>query len=200
MRMYWFAVHSNIKPLIEKGFAGMGWSYTGDLSDLVDKDWDLVKEEIKSRIWHAYKDDKPFGGATFEEFSKKAENKFKGNLKSFEYLLKSDKRIKRGDIIVLRSGKSIYAVGIATSEYMYNCDLINEDAPHGVKVLWLIYNDDFSPIESYSMQEQAPIRFVQKDKQKFLNLLMEFFKVSSDKELEQKIQEVLNAQKFRGDS
>jgi len=212
-KFLWFGMNpdSNIKDILDiflrEGFAGWGWVYTGDLSDLIDKDWTEVKKELKKRLWESYKTNPNFTkvfGTSFEEFDKIAEKNFNdsgGNLKSFEYLLHKEKRVKPGDIIAIRSGNHLYAIGVALSGYVYNEKLREDDLSHGVRVKWLIFNKDLSPISKVSTQSLAPIRYIGKDKPLVIDLLKKYFNVRTDEELEVKLQEilreVLNAQKFR---
>ena len=212
-KFVWFGIHSELSELealqafLKEGFVGWGWVGTGDLRHLIDRDWTEVKKEIKKRIWEYYKQIPWFSkefGETFEEFDKSADKSFSdsgGNFKSFEYLLHKEKRIKPGDIVAIRRGNRIYAIGLAISDYEYNEKLRDLDLSHGVRVKWLVFNKDLSPIGTASTNKLPPIRYIQKDKPLIVDILKKHFNVSTDKELDIMLQEilkeVLSARKFR---
>ncbi len=212
-KFVWFGISPELdvkevlQVLLKEGFVGWGWVETGDLSHLIDRDWTEVKKEIKQRIWKHYRQDSEFSeefGETLEEFNKVAEQKFEsggGNFKSFEYLLHKEKRIKPGDIVVIRRGNHIYAIGLAISDYEYNEKLRDMDLSHGVRVRWLVFNEDLSPIATASTRQLAPIRYVQNDRPLIIDILKKHFNVGTEEELDMKLNEILkealNAYKFR---
>jgi len=187
-----------IEKMLRDGWVGQGWTCLGDLSKYKG---DISKDEIIKKLKNDFEDvNRKCPGKTIEEVIKS--HIFK---EIIEWLL-SKNRIRIGDIIVLlRGGKDIIAIGEARSEYRFNNDniAISLDIAQGLDVQWLFVRD----------KEKREFDLNYKVLPQALNMKVETGKITGiygiiplDKLPEKvsgklyiKIQEVLNAQKFRGE-
>ena len=119
-----------------------------------------------------------------EEFSKeheKAYGKVRDRAKTtFKYLKQG---IREGDIIVLKSGANPYAVGIVKSPLVYREDLVELDIANGVYVDWIIHNNG-EPLTGFQKFPKARTLGIEQTRDRRDCYI-------------RKIQEVLNARKFR---
>ena len=106
-------------------------------------------------------------------------------LTTFRYLKFRKDHIREGDIIVLKIGNTPYAVGIAKGEARYNKDALPLKIPNWVDVEWIIHNNG-KPLHNFPKFRKARVLGVEQTYQ-----FSEFYK--------KKVEEVLNAQKFRGE-
>ena len=100
---------------------------------------------------------------------------------TFKYL----KQMREGNIVVLKSGAVPYAVGIVKSPLIYREDLLNLDIANGVYVDWIIHNNGH-PLADFPKFNKARTLGIEQTKD-----LKDFYI--------KKVQEVLNARKFRGE-
>lgn len=99
---------------LEHNKIAMGWSKTGDISD-------LTKEEIRTRMQREYE----YTGMSLSS-----------NLAS---LLTIKERIAKGDYIVTADGPNV-SIGEVTSDYYFNEDAASQDYGHQRDVSWKLKN------------------------------------------------------------
>ncbi len=148
-------IEERINYMLKNGWAGQGWSSINfnELSDV---------EEFRKVHEEAYKETARDRAIT-----------------TFKYL----KQIREGDIIVLKSGATPYAVGIVKSPLVYREDLVELDIANGVYVDWIIHNNG-KPLTDFPKFSKARTLGIEQTNE-FKNFYIK------------KVEEVLNAQKFR---
>ncbi len=165
-------IEKRIRYMLKHKWAGEGWS---EINIKAIKD---VKE-FKKKMEEIY-------GVDVKINKDGLVNKTTGEGQLWGYL-REDTRIKPGDIIILKSGSTPYAIGIAESGCEYREDAKDLDIANGIRVKWIIHNNG------------EPISFPEN-----LHRFRGIIRWLDDKRVvdaaNKAIQEVLNAQKFRGDS
>ena len=165
-------IEKRVKYMLENGWAGEGWSEI-NISAIKDV------EEFRKKMKEVYGVEvKINNDGSVDKRTKE------GQLWGY---LREDIRIKPGDIIILKSGFTPYAIGIAESECEYREDVIDLDIANGISVKWIIHNDGKPIFLSENLQGfEGVIRWI--DDERIVEAA------------NKAIQEALNAQKFRGDS
>lgn len=165
-------IAKRIRYMLENGWAGEGWSEinVASIKDL---------EEFRKKMKYVY-------NANVKVNKDGTANKATKEGQLWGYL-REDVRIKAGDIIILKSGFTPYAIGVAESECEYREEAKALDIANGVRVKWVVHNNGGSisfPVKLEGFR--GVIKWV--DNKKIIETANKI------------IQEALNAQKFRGDN